>query len=639
MNTYKKIEQKNKERRLVQKVIGAVFFGTVCVVGGVHTGFAAKAADEPVVDEYALDQVIVTATKTPVEAFKANANIDVITAEDIAKNHYTDIAEALRSVPGVTINQYAAAGYDKSNGIYINGSDGVVVLIDGVKMNVAASESSGSLLSSVKHLDDIERIEVMKGSASTLYGSNAKGGVINIITKKITKNRTTIGMAAGSYGKQKYVLTNEGYENGWGWRISYDKDKGNDFKDAHGATRNSMLDGNTVKFKLSKDIDTKSNITFNFNSYRESGLYGGFWENKYQSEINKQEGTLLYTTTFDKNTKNQFSFMHSDYNTVNGIGDPYGPYPVNVRTIRIADQFDKNFNNKHLLTAGYEYTQDTVYSMEDKKLTNRSYYLQDQWNLTKVLKLTGGIRYDSNSGFGSHTSPSVNVGYTFSNKANMYIGYSEYFITPTPYQLYNQYYGNQNLKPEAGNTKEIGFNYRFDKNTTASAHFFKRHSTDTVLFDQTIWKYTNTGEENAHGWDIQIKKNFNKNISSFVGYTHLDIDANAQYEKNRNGYLPSGEWNIGVDYTNKKFGASLTGRGVINRPGYSGYENFFPEKTYWVVDLGLNYKISQDTKVFFKVNNLLNRYYAEMSNVKYGLPDQWWTAPGRSFVTGVEFSF
>ena len=150
-------------------------------------------------------------------------------------------------------------------------------------------------------------------------------------------------------------------------------------------------------------------------------------------------------------------------------------------------------------------------------------------------------------------------------------------------------------------------------------------------------QYRNVGDEDAHGWDLQIAKRFDSHVSARLGYTNTHVDAIGARKANVDGYLPTHQWNIGVDYKNRRFDASLMARAMIDRPG--PVNNAFPETSYWVCDLGMNYKIMETTKVYLKINNIFDKFYAEHSNVKYGGAGQWWTAPGRSFVVGVEHSF
>ena len=109
----------------------------------------------------------------------------------------------------------------------------------------------------------------------------------------------------------------------------------------------------------------------------------------------------------------------------------------------------------------------------------------------------------------------------------------------------------------------------------------------------------------------------------------------------RRGYLPEDDWNIGIDYVNRAFDAALLARGIVGRPGegLTLKGPFFPANNYWVLDLAMNYRIADATKVYLKANNIFNQFYAKHSNVKWGAPGQWWTPPGRSFMIGIEQSF
>lgn len=197
------------------------------------------------------------------------------------------------------------------------------------------------------------------------------------------------------------------------------------------------------------------------------------------------------------------------------------------------------------MTGGFEFSHDKVITFDGKTMINRAFFLQDQYDITNQLKLTAGVRHDNNSGFGKHTTPSANLGYTFNNdKTNIYVSYSEYFIPPTPTHLYSAGYGNPDIKAETGNTKEIGINHKFDDTFVLSAHMFKRYSENRIGY--VNGKYDNVGDESAHGWDIQLKKQFTPQVTSFLGYTHTTIDATDQRAANADGYIPKGAWNIGL---------------------------------------------------------------------------------------------
>ena len=142
---------------------------------------------------YSLNEVVVTASRTPEKKIDTNADVAVVTADEIAQKHYDDVSQAVRNIPGVVIANSSANGQNyNSNKLYINGSNKVVLLVDGVRMNTnGLTVGSSVTLAQHVNMNSIDHIEVLKGSASTLYGSDAQGGVINIITKKQKKIKLT----------------------------------------------------------------------------------------------------------------------------------------------------------------------------------------------------------------------------------------------------------------------------------------------------------------------------------------------------------------------------------------------------------------------------------------------------------------
>ncbi|EHG18882.1 hypothetical protein HMPREF9334_02021 [Selenomonas infelix ATCC 43532] len=641
------MKKRGAEKRLRMAVAAALTLGVLSTGGG-HV-FAADTTGSA--DEHALGETVVTATRTPNKELKADANITVITGRDIERRHYTDLTQALRDVPGVTVNQYAPAGYNNSTKFYINGSEDVVLLIDGVRQNYAGGFAA-SLTSALKDLSGIERVEVLHGSASTLYGSDAKGGVINIITKKAQGMKTTLGIGYGSYSRQLYSVANEGGANGWDWRVKYQKDKSGDFKDAHGDKTPSELNADSINAHVGKQLSKASYLGIDFRSYKDSDRYQALHEKRAGLHINRGnydhfDGSLIWNVQINDTTKNQMSVSRSKYDYdifTYGTWTPLGSlYEFDVRTWRFSDQFDKQLGD-HLLTAGFEFTKDDTtiknggsVSIDDRTLLNRSFYLQDQWSILPSLKLTAGIRHDSNSAFGSHNSPSVSLGYDIDPMTHAYVSYSEYFITPTPNQLYAPTYGNAKLKPESGNTKEIGIARDFGRGLSLTASYFMRHSKNRIGYHPVTYQNINVGDEDAHGWSLQLTKRMDSHWRTRLGYTLTHIGKTEQRDVNVDGYLPKDQWNIGLDYRNRDFDSSLLARGMIGRPG--PVNGAFPIDNYWVVDLAMNYQIADATKIYLKANNIFNQFYAEHSNVKWGGPGQWWTAPGRNFMIGIEQSF
>lgn len=159
----------NKVKALSNAVLMSVLMSTSVVWG--TTAFAADN-----LQEYSLDTMVVTASRTSEEEFKANANIQVITRKQIEERHFDNISQALRDIPGVFIAHYGSNGEGSiSNNLYINGSSNVVVLIDGQRANINGScGTAGKMaLAEISNMEGVEKVEILKSSASTLYGSDA----------------------------------------------------------------------------------------------------------------------------------------------------------------------------------------------------------------------------------------------------------------------------------------------------------------------------------------------------------------------------------------------------------------------------------------------------------------------------------
>lgn len=615
---------------------------------------SAPAFAEEAQPSFDLENVVVTASRTEQKVFDTQANVTVVTREDLDKKHYTDLGDVLKDVPGVNLQNYGASGENyTSNRLYINGSQNIVVLLDGMRINVNGSVFSVLSPSEFSNLDNIERIEVLKGSASTLYGSDAVGGVINIITRKAKENgvKTTLTAIAGSYDKQQYRIQNRGREGNIYWMASYQKHKMNDYKDGHGNKVIHEVDSDTYDVQLGADLK-KGNVEFKYNKYKSDYIRpanGGLHEtNQNLGKKNNDKISLQWRADFTENLSNQLMLYRNNTNLNDHYEDPANVWFMDLSTLGVTDQITwKTANNT--LVAGFDFYEDRVdnysstsYGMTDayqnKHLINRAFFFQDDYKLGK-FNITPGIRYTKTSMFGSNTSKSISVGYN-NGKTNAYAGYKEFFVAPNQYQLYSKY-GGPNLKPSEGRTLELGVNQQLDDTCMATFNIYKTKADNIIAFDSATYKYNNIANEVTYGWSLGIKKNFSDKFNAYVNYTNTRIPAeSSQKYENRDGYIPKGEYNIGLDYTLNKFNANLTTRGLIHRPGRKANADKVADnlKTFWTADVAMNYAPTKNLRVFAKVNNLFDKFYTDQM---YDMRPEgsWYSAPGRNFQVGVEYKF
>lgn len=608
---------------------------------------------------YNLDEVVITATKREENLTDANANISVITKEDIERMHYNTIEEALRTVTGIQFLDYNLPGYYSMSKVRINGSDQVVVLIDGVRVSMTGTGQTYPF-HLVSDMENIERIEVLKGSASVLYGSDAKGGVINIITKKDTEPKTKITTSTGSFGKEEYKISTEGSLGDTSYRIYGQKAISGKFKDGNDIEWKAHDNSENIGVMLKQDLSDNANIILNYtNGDDDFSFLDHLYNQDIKGEAKSRNLQIIYNQKIDDSLSNVLSYNNAKFEHVgllhNSRDDSWGNFWNNrYKSTVINDTLTKIFGDTHVVTVGLEHIKSenlnpsTVWTPDYRSyetyqsLKNTSYFLQDEWMFDDKWKLTSGIRYDDPSGglveLESNTAKSFNLGYNFTDDTNIYIAYNDYFVLPSMYQLYDTNYGNAKLLPEEGKNYEVGINHKIDDSSMINAHYFKRDSDRNIGFDVKEDTYVNDSEK-AHGFDIQYEKYFDDSWHGLLSWSRLSYTnkkGTTDY-----GYLPKNMVTVGVDYTKDKWNIGLDGKGFIGRDGNKVESKGWPSDNYWVFNLGLNYKPEDNLKVFAKVNNLFNQEYAEQTNAIWwgSKPGDWYGMPGRNFVVGMEYEF
>ncbi len=597
---------------------------------------------EELLDEYSLDTVVVTANRVATPLSKTAANVSIITAKDIEENHFRDLAEALKSVNGVTVTE---ASMSRQDIVRLNGDDRVIVMVDGRRMNMdkgTATDRAGIDLKTIPSLANIDRIEIVKGTASVLYGTDAVGGVINIITKKGAKEyKSTIDISSGSWGMKNYEVATEGSEKDWSWFVTAGKSeqdymKYKDFKT--GDTKkmsNSNYDKNNFTLRLDKEINDSSSLTLNVEHmsdhsgqwYQAPGFgyssWGGFVSNHYENDtMDKLMNNWAITYHFKEDTdipgyfRYYSNYTSQGFNDVDG-GSGYAEYSNHAKGFDWQDGWRLNENNK--VIAGAEWRETRVINNGagdyDEKINNKAIYLEDEITLSDHWTFTPGIRYDHHNMFGGKTTPKASFNYKFDESANAYISWGKIFNAPNADDLFwNQpawmMYGNPNLKPETGDTVTIGFNKQLSQNTSLSTSAFRSNVKDAIRWNYDPNTYISTveniDEQKRKGFEIALQSKLSEIWSIDVGYSYLSVEnkqPNADYITDKNNSQPNG-YRIGIHYNLDRwnvnlFGTAATGRNLNN----------FTSAGYWAWDANINYAVEDNLTAYLKVNNITNRDY------------------------------
>lgn len=620
----------------------------------------AKAEDAP---SFELDQVVVTATKTPVKLAEAGANISVITKEEIEKMHYRSVADALRQLPGVEVIAQGQTG--ALTKVYINGTDRVLVMVNGRNVGRAEGIASGRAnvdLSNLTSLDNVERIEVVKGNASALYGSHAVGGVINIITKKGGPAQTSLQTAWGSWGTKDYRITQQGEENNLSWLLTANKQEQKHFAYRDYLTAqdkkmpNSDYDGQGSSLSLQYKLDEQKSLDFNLDTSRiERGTPKSAKAPKLlDRKLDKDNSwDLTYKDNNSSNKQNQFRVYRSvhqqDYRFLDWNEDFTKEImkTTNYENITWGGQWQTNqqLNQQHLLTGGIEWWKAEVDSTNyrgKKSMTNTAFYLQDQWQINEKLNIVPGVRVDKYDKFGTHTTPRLTLNYKITPQTNTYVSYGKVFNAPQLDDLYfNDPYtpGNPDLKPEKGYSYTMGVNHKFDHTTEGKINYFSSKLDDAIGWapdpnDPSGYTYRPYNAEKAKisGVEILVSKKVNPHLNLSAGYNYKKVEEKvygaSDYANNTN-FAPI-NYKLGLSYNKDNLGLELKGRGI-----YGKNTKKFTKEDYWIWDAALNLAVSKDCSTFIKVNNLTNQSYEEVAS-EWG---NYYPMPGRSYLFGVNFKF
>lgn len=616
--------------------------------------------------EFALDQVVVTANRVPTKIAESAANVTVITRAQIEKGNFQSLGQLLRQTNGVDVATYGYLG--AQNLVRLNGDDRVVIMIDGRRMNIekgAGSGRAGYDLNTFPSLSNIERIEIVKGAASALYGSDAVGGVINIITRGGGADLTTLDLSAGSWGTRNYELTQQGQEKNWSWFLAAGRQEQDYFsyKDFQSGYIRDMPNSNyqkdSVTFRLDKEIDVNRSLTLNVehssdNSgqpYMPPGFQTPGGDSQHFPTDSKTNLTNNWAMTynFNKGLENPgYVRIYDNYYTSTFHSLISGGSYSN-RTQGMDWQSTWRLDENNLLVAGVEWrdaTVDNPGTYINRSVTNKGLYLEDRVELNERWTFTPGIRYDNHNMFGSKTTPRAAVNYKADKNTNMYVSWGKVFNAPnaddlfTPTSSWNgiSFGGNPNLRPETGDTITFGINKKVDEKTQLTASYFKSQLKDAIRWNDGANNYvaSNVDKQRKEGGEIELRTAISSRWSISGAYSYLKVE-NKQGDNSSfilDPYSQPNGYRFAADYSDGIWDISLTGRGATGRSSTA-----FTSSGYWVWDTAINYKLDKNTKAYFNINNITNKDYEVTGSIGSSGGPGGFPMPSRNYRMGVKYSF
>lgn len=583
--------------------------------------------------EFTLDPMVITATRTEKRDVDVPASTTILSNQDLKNTGAQNLQVALGRVPGLIYKTFSPGGGamgTMANEIAIRGvSNGTLVMLNGTPMNLR-----GKYFLDAIPVENVERVEIVKGGAGVLYGSEAMGGVINIITKKEFTNSVSVGY--GNYGQQKYSASvgtdkvNVGYNlEKWGNvdTISRSDDKGLKHTDMTGSEKRNLY------------VDYKINDNWNFlYNYFETNVRYDTWFDDAYKEVPKggalqqdreyvtkqnlvqllyQDDTLKANLYYNQNKLMANGF--TNYNTSGKFQGKIYDTDEKNRTYGADVQKEWQLNSKGSLVLGGSY-QNEFYDDYSSKVTDRHIYavygqydhkFDDKNELivgARETWTTGGYRdqnYDNFSMSGQYV-------HKLDDDDSLYANVTQSFIMPTFSQMYgasDTAIANPDLKPQKGVSYEAGWKRVTDSHSWKAA-VYHIDITDNISAtwdtDKTEYQYTNEDFKNTGielSCDIEGKNGWSYNWG--VNYMDPKVKGTKKpYWDRKYGRV---QLNGGITYSKDKWVSSLQGTYLAERVGTPSSSHSSHEKPYFLTSLTTTYNADKQNSFTLTMDNLLDR--------------------------------
>ena len=612
-----------------------------------------------------LEEVVISDSKFALAKEKSGKVITKITSEDLRKREGQSIASVLNSVAGVEINgSQSVAG--KNLGYYIRGGKNsqVLILIDGIPVTDASGISFEFDLRLLP-AQQVESIEIMKGAASTLYGTGAATGVVNITLKKSGK-KSIQGNTYFNAGTNNTAFTSKSsiQDYNQGFSVNGNLKKVNYFASLNSTETTGMSqiaspNENVVyeedRFsrinylaKLGYKVTDKLTLDFFGNFDKIKNDYDGGFDNTWINDISQNhskseqfrfgflpkykyaKGEFILNSSFNK--------MVRSYDELDSYSGTVGLSQYESRSVNV-DGYNKYEVLKFLyLVTGAQYqfhdmNSETPYggvAKESAKFNMIDPYINGVFTSDFGLNVNAGARLNIHGEYGNQLVYNLNPSFDFESvPLKVLASYSTAFVTPSLYQLYSQY-GNTALTPEKNSTVEAGFETQLlDKKLRFSAVGFYREQNNFIGFS-SAYKYINIdGTNKAKGVETEITFAITENIKWISNYTFTQVDEalDRLIPKHKvNSSLdyqvcPRAAFNVNYQYVDGKNDAFFDGNTYGTQKVVLG--------SYQLVNASLNYELVKSRlTIFGAVTNVLNEEFVE--NIGYN-------SLGRNFKLGLNF--
>ncbi len=572
-----------------------------------------------------MNEISVSASKVPIELSKTGSSVKVITEEEIENSNEIFLVDFLNSTSGISIDQTGPSGSTSS--IRMRGSSPhyVKILIDGIDITKTSAPQSTPYLEKFM-LRDFERIEVLKGNQSSLYGSQAIAGVVSLTTKKPSKdgftNKFSAEFGSNSTANLSYTIANRTENNDLSLRVQkYDTDG---FSAADENLGNTEKDGyENTNIHLKNTYYLNENFSLNFGGFKinDKGDFDAFGPTDSSSHYFKEKsegfnigGNLISNFNHSFN----YSYYYSDR-------DNYGPnswdnYKGKGERNSYAYKISKAISAKYNFVSGFDFIEDkAIISNNNKSSDTTGLFIENIYDVNENLTTTFGLRQDSHSKFGDKSVYRTSLAYNYNGV--IYKGsYGTGYRAPSLYELFADGDGNINLKPESSQNFDLGFSTKLDvAPVKLSTTLFNNEIKDRIDYTWGTGYHQITTKEERQGYEIDADYTVTKLTNAKISYSNVTDEKGNHVRK-----IPKNKLSITV---NSKLTEKIDGSFKLT--SVSDLKDLVTLPDYNVLDAKFSYLIN-NYNILLKIDNIFDEQYQVVN--EYGTSN-------RSFYIGLDGEF
>lgn len=621
-----------------------------------------------------LDQPVFTPFRREGKVRDATRPVYVINREEIEAQGARTVKEALRFVPGILPDGTVGTELGGLSGQFIRGSNTgqVLILLNGRPINNLGS--GGFDLSEIT-TDIVERIEVLPGGGSTLYGSDAIGGTINIITRRPTKDITTTAqLRFGSHDLNEQSIQNSGKQGNVSWLVGYNRTRANnnfDYSipevDFDGTRENADVLYNNLNLQVNAELNERQSLSFNtIYLAKDQGVPGGvaipqisqaafnsltdnnrkytdqvLTDLTWNAKLGKADDSLLTAKVY-------LDFLNTRFDNRTDISNQQ-QFDNNQKSLGFQVQHNWQIAQNQNITYGFDYrnvsaqnvTRNLVDSTEtenyDDSIGQGAVFAKYLVDVTPDVRLNLGLRQDFNSLInGSVTSPAVGARWNLAEKTTVRANYIRNFRVPTLFNLFSNSpfaQGNPDLKPERGNSFDVGIDQQLGDIGLLRLTFFNNTITDNIAYDNVNFTYENIGKVRTNGIELALNLQLAKNFYFSGNYTLNDpkiLESSNPAEVDQElRFAGADSINLGLSYENAQgWYAGILMHSLGSYPTNNTNTESLPG--YTTFDFKLRVPVSENLALNGSVENIFDQRFQLFP----GFPDA-----GRIIQVGMNYKF